>query len=198
MINKKYKFILIIIFTFFSFTQISFASTEVYLKNNKDIIKKGDVFNVDLKISSDKNINAIDGIILFDKNILEVKSVKIDNSKLSLWVKEPVFDNKIGEISFVGGSQDGFSGLDNQILEVTFLSLKSGESMIGFKDIFSVFLNDGLGTRVNPWLRPLTISVTDHKNDYTFILNYLWLFILIFILFIIILIIKFKNKKNAK
>lgn len=194
--NKKIKFAIIIlsIFTFFSFVQISFASTEVYLNKNVDSIKSGDIFDIDLKISSSKNINVIDGTLVYDKNKLEIKNIKIDNSILSMWVKEPSFNNQNGELSFVGGVPTGFSGDNGQILKITFKAIGDGNTLIGFKDVFSVLLNDGAGTNVNPWLKPLSLSIEKRSNPY----NYSWVLVLIVILFIIILLIKLKKKKNDK
>ena len=195
-INKRIKILFVIFMSFsvfFLFASISHASTEIYFQKDLKEIAKGDTFSVDLKISSTEMINVIDGTIIYDKDKLEIKEVKINDSLLSLWVKEPVFNNEIGELSFVGGSPDGFNGTDGQILRIIFLVKKDGVSLLSFKDSFSVFINDGKGTKINPWLRPMTIF-TNEK------INYLTRYTgaLIFILLIIFILVRFRNKKNEK
>lgn len=158
--NKKIHFlILIIISVFLLNVSMSYASTEVFFKKTVTEIKKGDTFSVDLKISSDKTINVIDGIIVYDKDKLEIKTVNKDDSLLSLWVKEPIFNNNIGELNFVGGVPNGFKGGDGEILNITFFAKKDGQTLIGFKDIFSVLANDGKGTNINPWLKPMPLTI---------------------------------------
>jgi hypothetical protein len=202
--------VIIIIITFLGVNKISFASTEIYFQKDVKEINKGDIFSVNLKISSDKMVNVIDGTLTYDKNILEIKKIKTDNSLLSLWVKEPIFNNEIGELSFVGGVPNGFKGKDGQILEITFFTKKEGLTIVGFKDIFSVFINDGLGTQINPWLKPLSLSISKRQNifinnisSYILPINmntnykyYIGVFVLILLFIIIKLLIKFK--KNDK
>jgi hypothetical protein len=180
-------------------TSITSASTEVYLQKDVKEIIKGDIFTVNLNISSDKTINAIDGTITYNKDNLEIKTLKTNDSLLSIWVKEPIFDNEKGELSFVGGTPKGFNGRGGKVLEITFFAKKDSVSLVDFQDIFSVFLNDGKGTKINSWLRPLSISIIDQKFDY-FNKNYIY-YVIIFLIVIIFIMIKFffkKTKKNNK
>lgn len=209
--NKKINIfsILIIIFIFFSCAKTSFASTEIYFHKDLNQIIKGDTFAVDLKISSsDDLINVIDGTIIYDKNILEVVNINTNNSLISLWVTEPTFDNKIGELKLVGGIPNGFKGENGQIFEIIFKAKRTGVTLIGFKDIFSVFINDGLGTAINPWLKPISLYIDQKslsaKNVLNDVLNqtvnpnnnriyFVSVFVLISIFIIIKLLIKLKR-----
>lgn len=184
-------------FFFFSFTPFSQAATEIYFQKDLKEIFKGDTFSVDLKVSSMEMINVIDGTIIYDKDKLEIKEVKINNFLLSFWVKEPAFNNETGELSFTGGSPDGFKGQNGQILEITFFAKKNGSTLVGFKDIFSIFANDGKGTKINPWLKPIHLSINKKINYFS---GYTVVFIVILIiLFIVVrLFIRFRNKKNEK
>ena len=199
-INKRIKILFVIFMSFsvfFLFASISHASTEIYFQKDLKEIAKGDTFSADLKISSTEMINVIDGTIIYDKDKLEIKEVKINDSLFSLWVKEPVFNNEIGELSFVGGSPDGFNGTDGQILRIIFLVKKDGVSLLSFKDSFSVFINDGKGTKINPWLRPMTIF-TNEKINYLTRYTGALIFILLIIFILVRLFIRFRNKKNEK
>jgi len=168
-IRAKYGLkICIIILVFFFGVPTLFASTEVFFTKEVTNIKKGDTFVVDLKISSDKSINVVDGTVTFDKNKLKIRDVEKSESAFSLWAKEPIFNNNIGELSFTAGVPNGFSGKDRQILKITFVARNDGKTLIGFKDIFSVFLNDGLGTNVNPWLEPMSINIDEKSRKNIF------------------------------
>ncbi len=204
MIKKLTFFIIMFIGIVFINAQISLAATlpiEVFFQNNTENIYPGNEFNIDLKISSsNKLINVVDGTILYDKNIIEVKKVNNENSIFSLWTKDPVYNNEIGELSFTGGSPTGFAGKNGQILTVTFKAKKSGTSLIGFKDIFSVFVADGKGTTINPWLMPMPFAVKEKISPLSRYsvqgktLFFIGLFVLILIIGIIKMFNKFKHK----
>jgi len=193
-LNKRinlFTAIFLIFSIFFIVTPVSDASTEIYFQKEKKEIIAGNIFLVDLKISSEDSVNAIDGTITYDKDKLEIKSIKTDDTLFSLWVKEPTFDNKKGELIFVGGTSDGFNGKDKQIFEITFLAKNKGSATVGFKDIFSVFVNDGLGTRINPWLRPLPLSITSVNNNFK---DYIAIFMAILIAILTIILVFIINK----
>jgi len=203
----KFYFFSVIIFSFlFIFPAIAQTSTEIYFKNENNQILNGDTFLIDLKISSDRSINVIDGTILFDKDKLEIKNINKENSIFSMWANEPVFDNDVGSISFIGGIPNGFKDDGGQVLGINFSAKKSGEAIVHFQDIFKVYLNDGLATEINPWLKPLKISIKkkdylENISKYVFVMNqnyiyYISLCILVILFIIIRVSLKFKNKKN--
>jgi len=136
------------------------AATTVYFDLETPVIYESDTFLINLKISTpDKSVNVIDGTILYDNNKLEIKEVSAGNSLFALWPKPPVFSNDKGTLSFVGGVPDGFQGKEGEVLKIIFLAKSEGEAKIDFLDGFSVFLNDGQGTQINPWLRPLSLNI---------------------------------------
>ena len=194
-LNKRIKFLSVLALVsiiFLLFARVSNASTEVYFQKDSKQIMQGDTFSTKLEISSDQIVNAVDGTITYDKEKLAIKEVKIDNSQLSLWVEKPVFDNGTGELSFVGGLPNGFSGKDETILEIVFLAKKNGSALVGFKDIFSVFANDEKGTMINPWLKPTSFLINKNPN-----LLFAWGVLILGLLFVVIGLF-LKNKKNDK
>src|SRR3989344_4332641 len=121
--NKKYISIFTVMFilTFILIPKPSLASTQVFFEREVKEVKRGDVFSVNLKISSpDKSINVINGFVSYNKDILNIKNVKIDNSFLSMWVEEPTFDNETGILNFTGGVPNGYIGEDGNMVEITF------------------------------------------------------------------------------
>jgi len=142
------------------------AATTVYFDLEKPVIYEGDIFLVNLKISSpDKSINVVDGTIIYDTSKLEIKEVSTGGSLFILWPNRPVFSNDKGTLSFVGGVPDGFQGKEGEVLKIIFLARSEGEAQIDFLDGFSVFLHDGQGTQINPWLRPLSLTILQRPPE---------------------------------
>jgi len=168
MLNKKIKSVLILtasIVIFLSIAAVAKAATGVYFNSTTENIQVGDNFAVDFKISSpDESINVIDGSILYDKDKLEIKDVITSQSLFSLWQKTPTFDNNQGRLSFVGGTTTGFEGAEGQVFKIIFLAKKSGQAKVDFQDVLKVYLNDGQGSKQNPWLKPMTIAISE-KSD---------------------------------
>ncbi|MDP2638622.1 MAG: cohesin domain-containing protein [Candidatus Azambacteria bacterium] len=136
------------------------AATTVYFDLENPVIYEGDTFLANLKISTpDKSINVIDGTVIYDSKKLEIREISAGGSLLALWPKPPVFSNEKGSLSFVGGVSGGFQGEKGEVLKIIFLAKSEGEAKIDFLDGFSVFLNDGQGTSINPWLRPLSLNI---------------------------------------
>ena len=142
------------------------AATTVYFDLETPMVYEGNTFLVNLKISTpDKPINVVDGTILYDNNKLEIKEVSTGNSLFALWPKPPVFSNDKGTLSFVGGAPDGFQGEKGEVFKIIFLAKSEGEAQIDFLDGFSIFLHDGKGTQINPWLRTLSLSISKRPSE---------------------------------
>lgn len=163
--GKKYLIIgsiLVIGFFFLPFTAL--AVTTVYFDLEKPIIYENDTFLVNLKISSpDKSINVIDGTLIYDSNKLEIKEISVGGSLFTLWPKPSVFSNEKGSLSFIGGVSGGFEGENGEVLKIVFLAKSEGEAKIDFLDGFLVFLNDGQGTSISPWLKSLSLNISKRQ-----------------------------------
>ena len=147
---------------------VAFAMTRVSLDTDISLVKKGESFSVGLILSTDKSINVVDGTLVYDKNKLQVEDIDISKSVLNMWVKEPVFDNKKGEISFTGGVPGGFIGENNIILSIQLKAKNTGETVIDFKDVFKILLNDGSGSQISAWLSPIQIEIIGGQQDNIF------------------------------
>ncbi|MDP2704450.1 MAG: cohesin domain-containing protein [bacterium] len=142
------------------------AATTVYFDSENSAVYAGDTFLVNIKISTpDTPINAVDGTILYDNSVLEIKEISTGNSLLTLWPKPPTFSNESGSLSFVGGVSGGFQSDGGNILRIVFIAKSEGEAKIDFLDGFSIFLNDGQGTSINPWLRPLSLNISKRPAE---------------------------------
>ncbi len=107
------------------------------------------VFTVDVYLSSeDQSANAVSGVILFPKQVLQVKSLSQSGSIMSLWVQPPSFSNTEGTIQFEGISfNPGFIGRSGKLFSITFIGKADGLATVSFSSA-SVLANDGLGTQI--------------------------------------------------
>jgi len=159
-----FGFAIFLIISGLSLTRVEAAG--LYFTSQSPNIYNGDTFIMELKISTpDKSINVVDGTIIYDSSRLEIKEISTGNSLFALWPKPPVFSNDKGELSFVGGVSDGFQGDGGSILRIVFIAKNEGKAQIDFLDGFLVFLNDGKGTSINPWLRPLSLNISKKPAD---------------------------------
>jgi len=158
--NIKSNFWFLLFVIIFGVLPLSALASAVYFSSSAENIYKDDIFIIKTKISSLENfINAAEGSILFDKNLLEIKEVSTGGSVFSLWPKGPVFSNDEGKISFVGGTPEGFRGEEAEFLKIIFSAKEEGEASLGFGDDFVLFLNDGKGTKIEPQLKSLALSI---------------------------------------
>lgn len=172
--NKKGHFIIwaILVAGFCFLPFVVEAATTIYFDIEKSSdseqqkIYENDTFLVDLKISSaDESVNVIDGTFLYDSNKLEIKEISIGGSLFTLWTKPPTFSNEQGILSFVGGVPAGFQGINGQVLKIVFLAKSAGKAEIDFLDGVLVFLNDGHGTSISPWLRPFVLDILERPAE---------------------------------
>ncbi len=156
-----------ILFIFsFILLPVTVKAANIYFFSESQDIYQGDTFVVETRISSpDKSINAVEGSLLFDNNGLEVKELSTGGSLFSLWLEQPVFSNEEGRISFVGGVPGGFQGKEAEILKIIFFAKNEGKAKLDFRDDISVFLNDGQGTQMGPWVEPLTLSISKRPTE---------------------------------
>ena len=125
------------------------ASAASYnLTTGKDTFAVGDTFSVDVKLdSADAGINAAQATISFPKSVVQVTAVDKSGSVFDFWLQGPSYSNDIGQVSFIGGSQDGISGKALEVLKITFKVKGSGSIPILFSD-GAITASDGSGTNV--------------------------------------------------
>jgi len=156
----KEKFNLRIIFlliVFFSFLSCNFCKAAIlYLEPSGGKLYQGDTFIVDLRIDSeDECINSIKGDLFFSQEVLEAVDFSQGNSTISIWLEQPIIDQKLGTISFTGGIPGGYCGqmpgdpVDNNLLGkvvIRVMNQRLSIASIGFLNTSQVYLNDGMGT----------------------------------------------------
>ncbi len=107
----------------------------------------GSEFNVKVSVEpGGEEVNAADGSITFDKDLLSVSKVSKDGSAFSLWTAEPGFSNSAGTVNFSGGTPSAFSK-KGTVITITFKGKALGAAKVSFSK-GSVLAADGKGTDV--------------------------------------------------
>jgi hypothetical protein len=126
----------------------SVSAASLFLSPSTGTYSVGSNFSVKLMVgSSNETINASEGILGFDKDLLDVVSVSKSGSIFSLWTTEPSFSNSTGVISFGGGTPQGFLGNSGTLITITFRVKAAGNSPVTISSA-SVLAADFKGTNV--------------------------------------------------
>lgn len=104
-------------------------------------------FSVNVVVSAEVPINAVEAKLVFEPDKLEVVEVSEEGSIMLLWVEEPNFSNASGTIGFAGGLYGGFTGQDGKVISAIFKTKKAGVAKINFEEA-KVLAHDGKGTDI--------------------------------------------------
>lgn len=151
-IFKKIVFsalIFCLIFSALNFSPAKAAGSSLYLAPAAGTHVIGGTFKISVKVNSGgEEINAAEGSISFDNNLLEVTGVSSGGSIFPFWTVQPVFSNPAGTINFGGGMPPpAYKGNAGHIITITFKAKKSGGAAVRFNS-GAVLANDGKGTNV--------------------------------------------------
>ena len=143
------------------FFQKTVLAAELYLSPENDLINQGQTVVVELRLDSRKEIiNAVQGRMTYDPQILEFVEVSKAGTFLSLWPEEPKADTAAGVITFAGGAPNGSYVINGRVLAVVFKGKNLGSSKVSIDNGTSgVYLNDGLGTKAELNVKSATITV---------------------------------------
>lgn len=124
------------------------AAAELSLSPSAGSFVAGKEFTVKITVVPDsgESVNAADGKVSFDTEMLSVSSFSKDGSTFSLWTSEPSFSNTAGTINFSGGTPTAFS-TQGTVITVKFKAKKAGKAKVSFAS-GSILAADGKGTDV--------------------------------------------------
>lgn len=150
--NVKLKIIFSVSVLFFTWFSGAKAAT-LYLMPQSQNVYAGDTFLTDVQINTNQEeINAIEGSLVFPDGKLAAIDVIKGDSIVNLWIKEPDYSGKKGEINFSGGMPKGFNG-QGSLFKIIFKVLESisaeGPADVFIKNDLRVLLNDGNATSAN-------------------------------------------------
>jgi len=147
------KFLKIVITAFVIIISVSFITGEanaavLTINPGQKEFALGETFLAEVRLNSGQQvINAVEAVITYPTDMLEVVEVSQGGSFLTLWIQEPAVEKTAGIISLVGGIPDGSYVVDGKVVTITFRTKASGGVEVGFdQSSTSVRLNDGQGT----------------------------------------------------
>jgi len=134
---------------FFNAREVNAASASLYLAPSSGTYVINGKFSVAVKVNTGGEVvNAAEGTINFDNNLLEVIGVSKGGSIFPFWTTEPSYSNSGGTISFGGGlPPPAHKGTAGHIMTITFRGKKTGGAQVRFAS-GAVLANDGKGTNI--------------------------------------------------
>ncbi len=151
--NKKIgQFFKIILFVWLITSPLaSLASSLGFVLPDKKVFVN-DTFVAELRlVAGREQINAIDGEVQFNSDVINIKEVSTGGSIFSVWPRIPVFSNESGKIMFAGGTPNGIKQ-DGLVFKIIFTAKKEGVANFTVSPSTNLYLNDGLGTITRPIL----------------------------------------------
>ena len=165
----KYLKFLLLTYTFaFCLLPFDFAlASNIYIDASRPDFFVGDTIMFSVRVDSEnKNINAAEGSVMLDYLTESVSLIDINTagSKFSLWPGKPLPSENNTSISFAGGAPGGFDSKDAIIFNIVLKLQKAGQITLTPNN-FSVYLNDGKGTKDEVSVKNLVIDVLPKKPD---------------------------------
>lgn len=136
------------------FTVAAFLGAAAIVSNNKSFIhlessvnsvKAGETFHIDVFVSADVPVNAVDISLEFPKQQIQILGIDTGESVITLWTKDPYVENN--KVILRGGTfRRGFIG-DHLIATINARASESGLAQFKTGDV-SLLAGDGTGSEV--------------------------------------------------
>lgn len=132
-------------------------AARLYVDIPADEINAGGQFNANIILDAGgQNINAVEGTLIFDPDILAAEQISDGGSAIDLWAKSPaIVDNRI---IFSGAITGGFNGRRGKLFSAIFRAKRPGAAEIKFETA-KCYKNDGRGTPVKTETAPVELAV---------------------------------------
>jgi len=132
---------------FFWLDPVQASGASLYLSPAVGTYVIGGSFSVSVKVNAGgTGINAAEGSIAYDTDLLEATQVSGGGSIFPFWTTQPAISG--GSIRFGGGlPPPAYSGSAGHIVKITFKTKKAGQASVRFTS-GAVLANDGKGTNI--------------------------------------------------
>lgn len=160
MINFLKLKIIFLFFTFyFLFSITSVFAANLFFESKTNEVKINEQFEISLFINTEeKSINAFEGRLIFNNDILDLKEIRDGNSIVNFWIERPKKQNNV--IVFSGITPGGFNDKKGLIFSAVFQAKKTGISKFEI-DNKRILLNDGIGSEIISTITPFEIKVLE-------------------------------------
>jgi hypothetical protein len=135
------------------------SAAELNLISHTQEINVGQQFQVNVILNTEgEQINAIEGKIIFPRDLLELKKINDGNSIINFWIEKPKSAPE-GQIVFSGIVPGGYNDNQGLILSIKFLAKKEGSGLIEIQNA-KTLLNDGKGTEAKLKISNFQFSIS--------------------------------------
>ena len=156
----KNKIFVALVFCLLLLTAHFASAAELNLTAQNQELATGQQFQVDLKVNTEnEDVNAIEGKIIFSKDLLELEEIRDGNSVINFWIEEPKLE-QAGMIGFSGIVPGGFRETKGFLFSAVFRTKSSGSGVIQISDA-KVLLNDGKGTEAKTTISNFQFSISE-------------------------------------
>lgn len=143
----KYAFPLLFVVATFLGANVIDSQTQSYIhiESSASSVKEGDLFSIDVYVSTHVPVNAIDIALEFPDTQVEVTGIDVGESVITLWTNDPYVENNT--VVLQGGTfRKGFQG-DHLIATVNARARTSGLATFEVADVL-LLAGDGSGSEV--------------------------------------------------
>lgn len=132
------------------------------LESNKASMAREQLFELKVYLDTqNQDINALEGEIVFPKDLLQFKEIRSADSLITFWVESPSLVSD-GRLKFSGIVPGGYWANHGLVFSVVFKSLVLGSGSVALENT-RVLLNDGQGTGANLSNLSWAFNVTDSE-----------------------------------
>lgn len=173
---KNKKIILLFLLSTFYFLLSNSTQAARLSFSVPDEIRAGNMFSVQVLINPEEFINAIEGKIKFNPDLLEFKDFSDGSSIINLWVEKPALVGKdtIGFSGIIPGGVGSVISNESNVISLSFLAKKPGLSRLTLEN-FKVYLHQAGAREAFSVAEAMTIHIleADKKaEDKTLILDF--------------------------
>lgn len=164
-------YLLLIAISLLFFAADAFAAT-LYFEPVERHLGIGAEFSLSLLLDPDgEQVNALEGVILYPEDLLELVRISDGGSVVNLWLRPPSPSGK-GIATFSGIIPGGFEGTHEpfqketkagRVVELVFRAKAAGEGEVMLADA-AVLLNDGYGTPAEVSLVPFVFETASFQS----------------------------------
>jgi len=154
---------LLIVVCVFAFSVNGVEAAEIYFGASGQEVGVRKPFEVGVFLNTEAEpINAVEGVIVFPSDSLELLDIRDAGSVLTLWIERPrlIQEAQTGEVSFAGVVPGGYFGREAYLFSLIFQAKQTGSVTIGTRNE-RVLLNDGEGTEATLQRAPFVLHVEE-------------------------------------
>ncbi len=171
-LNPKFYVLAFFIFLysiFYILIPLSIQAATLYFVPQSQEVYQGDTIMVEARIDTEgEEINTAEIHLSYPYEFFSPIDFSKGGSVLNLFAQEPRF--KDNEISFIGGTPNGFAG-DGLLAKITFLSKKSGQANFDFTGDSKILLNDGKASPAGLNIKEGIYSIVNKPKELPIIIS---------------------------